>query len=813
MPEEFTSVAIEEEMRQSYMDYAMSVIIGRALPDVRDGLKPVHRRVLYAMREIGTEWNRPYKKSARIVGDVIGKYHPHGDSAVYETVVRMAQSFSLRYPLVDGQGNFGSVDGDSPAAMRYTEVRMSRLAGELLADLERGTVSFVPTYDDSSVEPEVLPTKIPNLIVNGASGIAVGMSTNIPPHNLGEIVSALLAIIAKPDISLPELMNVVPGPDFPTGATIQGIRGIEQAYESGRGIISIRSKATIEDLPSGKSRIIVTELPYQVNKARLIERMADLVNEKRIEGISDLRDESDREGMRLVVELKRDVIPDVVLNQLYKMTPLQDSFGIILLAIVDGRPKVLSLKQLLTHFLEHRRRIITRKAQHDLSKSRRRLHILEGLRCALEELDTVIRIVRGGASPNEARNELRDRLRLSNGQAQAILDMRLQRLTQLEQDSLYKEHNSLVAYISRLVTMLSNSNQVDNMIRDELSDVVTKYGDERLSAIDPYGADVAIEDLIAEEDVVVTISHAGYIKRQPTSVYQSQRRGGKGKTGTTTRDEDFVEHIFVSSSHAFLLFFTTLGRVHWVKVYEIPEGGRVSRGKAIVNLISLQKGEKVSAVLPVREFQEGNHAVFATRRGQIKKTNLMSYAKPRQGGVIAINLAPGDEVIGVSMTDGNRDILLSTSAGQSIRFSENDVRPTARNTAGVRGINLGTGDRVVSLEILEAQHSVMTVSEKGYGKRSSVAEYRVQARGGKGVATMRVTAKTGNVVGVQQVVESDNLMLITDTGRIIRLAIADLRVIGRNTQGVKVFEINGGEKVAGVALVVEDTENPSPEND
>ena len=813
MPEEFTSVAIEEEMRQSYMDYAMSVIIGRALPDVRDGLKPVHRRVLYAMREIGTEWNRPYKKSARIVGDVIGKYHPHGDSAVYETVVRMAQSFSLRYPLVDGQGNFGSVDGDSPAAMRYTEVRMSRLAGELLADLERGTVSFVPTYDDSSVEPEVLPTKIPNLIVNGASGIAVGMSTNIPPHNLGEIVSALLAIIAKPDISLPELMNVVPGPDFPTGATIQGIRGIKQAYETGRGIISIRSKATIEDLPPGKSRIIVTELPYQVNKARLIERMADLVNEKRIEGISDLRDESDREGMRLVVELKRDVIPDVVLNQLYKMTPLQDSFGIILLAIVDGRPKVLSLKQLLTHFLEHRRRIITRKAQHDLSKSRRRLHILEGLRCALEELDTVIRIVRGGASPNEARNELRDRLRLSNGQAQAILDMRLQRLPQLEQDSLYKEHNSLVAYISRLVTMLSNSNQVDNIIRDELTDVVEKYGDERLSAIDPYGADVAVEDLIAEEDVVVTISHAGYIKRQPTSVYQSQRRGGKGKTGTTTRDEDFVEHIFVSSSHAFLLFFTTLGRVHWVKVYEIPEGGRVSRGKAIVNLISLQNGEKVSAVLPVREFQEGNHAVFATRRGQIKKTNLMSYAKPRQGGVIAINLAPGDEVIGVCMTDGDRDILLSTSAGQSIRFSENDVRPTARNTAGVRGINLGAGDRLVSLEILEAQHSVMTVSEKGYGKRSSVGEYRVQARGGKGVATMRVTAKTGNVVGVQQVVESDNLMLITDTGRIIRLAIADLRVIGRNTQGVKVFEINGGEKVAGVALVVEDTENPSPEND
>ncbi len=813
MPEEFTSVAIEEEMRQSYMDYAMSVIIGRALPDVRDGLKPVHRRVLYAMREIGTEWNRPYKKSARIVGDVIGKYHPHGDSAVYETVVRMAQSFSLRYPLVDGQGNFGSVDGDSPAAMRYTEVRMSRLAGELLADIERGTVSFVPTYDDSSVEPEVLPTKIPNLIVNGASGIAVGMSTNIPPHNLGEIVSALLAIIANPDIGLPELMSVVPGPDFPTGATIQGIRGIKQAYETGRGIISIRSKATIEELPSGKSRIVVTELPYQVNKARLIERIADLVNEKRIEGISDLRDESDREGMRLGVEIKRDAIPDVVLNQLYKMTPLQDSFGIILLAIVDGRPKVLSLKQLLTHFLEHRRRIITSKAQHDLSKSRRRLHILEGLRCALEKLDTVIKIVRGGASPREARNELSDRLQLSTGQAQAILDMRLQRLTQLEQDSLYKEHNSLVAYISRLVTMLSNSNQVDNIIRDELTDVVEKYGDERLSAIDPYGADVAVEDLIAEEDVVVTISHAGYIKRQPTSVYQSQRRGGKGKTGTTTRDEDFVEHIFVSSSHAFLLFFTTLGRVHWVKVYEIPEGGRVSRGKAIVNLISLQNGEKVSAVLPVREFQEGNHAVFATRRGQIKKTNLMSYAKPRQGGVIAINLAPGDEVIGVCMTDGDRDILLSTSAGQSIRFSENDVRPTARNTAGVRGINLGAGDRLVSLEILEAQHSVMTVSEKGYGKRSSVGEYRVQARGGKGVATMRVTAKTGNVVGVQQVVESDNLMLITDTGRIIRLAIADLRVIGRNTQGVKIFEINDGEKVAGVALVVEDTENSSAENE
>ena len=799
------SVNIEQEMRQSYMDYAMSVIIGRALPDVRDGLKPVHRRVLYAMHDLGNEWNRPYKKSARVVGDVIGKYHPHGDSAVYDTLVRMAQDFSLRYPLIDGQGNFGSVDGDPPAAMRYTEVRMTRITSEMLADIDRETINFIPNYDDTSHEPAVLPSKFPNLLVNGSSGIAVGMSTNIPPHNLGEVIDALLALIENMDLGNMDLMEYIPGPDFPTGAYIHGRSGVRSAYETGRGIVQMRARTSIEeDEKTGKSRIIAHEIPYQVNKARLIERIADLVNEKRITGISDLRDESDRDGMRIVVELKRDVVPHVVLNQLYKMTPLQDSFGVILLAIVDGRPRLLTLKDTLLHFLEHRREVVRRRTAFDLQKANDRLHLLEGLKIALDNLDPVLHAIRYGQNPASVRQALMDRFSLTETQAQAILDMRLQRLTQLEQGKILSEHSETLSAIASLQRILASPEKIDGVIKEELSDLRSRFSDERRTEILPASADLSDEDLIAEEDVVVTISHAGYIKRNPLTEYRSQRRGGKGVVGATTREEDFVEHLFISSTHAFLLFFSSIGKVYWVKVHEIPQGSRMAKGKAIVNLLPLQEREKISAFLPIREFQDDGFIVFATRKGQVKKTKLMAYANPRRGGIIAITLGAEDEVIGVQLTDGKQEILLSTRNGKAIRFVEEEVRATGRGTSGVRGITLEEADEVVSLEILNQEATLLTVSSQGYGKRSRIEDYRLQARGGKGISTMRTTDKTGEVCGVRQVKEDDGLMLVTDSGKIIRLRVAELRVIGRNTQGVKLFNVGADGYVSSIALVAEE---------
>ena len=801
------AVNIEQEMRQSYMDYAMSVIVGRALPDVRDGLKPVHRRALYAMFDLSNDWNRSYKKSARIVGDVIGKYHPHGDTAVYDTIVRMAQDFSLRYPLVDGQGNFGSVDGDPPAAMRYTEIRMTRIASEMLNDIERDTVNFIANYDDSTEEPVVLPAKVPNLLINGSSGIAVGMSTNIPPHNLGEVVDGLFALLNDPTLTSIDLMQYIRGPDFPTAGFIHGMAGIREAYETGKGIVHMRARTSFEENErTNKSTIIVNELPFQVNKARLIERMADLVNEKHIEGISDLRDESDRGGMRIVIELKKDVIPDVVLNQLYKMTQMQDSFGIILLAIVNERPQLLTLKDVLVHFLTHRREVVRRRTAFNLGQAQERLHLLEGLKIALENIDAVIQIIRSGDSPTNVRQELVARFALSEIQAQAILDMRLQRLTQLEQGKILDEHAEILALIQQLEHILANPSEIDAIIREELEDIRTRFADERRTEIIAATADLSIEDLIAEEDMVVTISHAGYIKRNATSQYRSQRRGGKGMVGATTREEDFVEHLFVSSTHSYLLFFTSFGRVHWVKVHEIPQGSRTAKGKAIINLLPLGEGENISAFLPVREFKEDTSIVFSTRNGRVKKTDLMAYSNPRTGGIIAISLDDNDEVIGVRMTNSNQDILLSTRNGKAIRFSEKDVRPTGRSTQGVKGISLEADDEVVSLAVLNPDETLLTVSSLGYGKRSSVDEYRVQSRAGKGVLTMRTTDKTGEVVGVRQVTDEDHLMLITDSGRIIRLRMRELRTIGRNTQGVRLFDIDPKERVVSLALLAEDDE-------
>jgi DNA gyrase subunit A len=798
------SVNIEQEMRQSYMDYAMSVIIGRALPDVRDGLKPVHRRVLYAMSELGNDWNRAYKKSARIVGDVIGKYHPHGDVAVYDTIVRMAQDFSLRYPLIDGQGNFGSIDGDPPAAMRYTEIRMTRIAGEMLADIDRDTVDFIANYDDSTQEPVVLPAKVPNLLINGASGIAVGMSTNIPPHNLGEVTAALIALLDNPSLNTTDLRRYIPGPDFPTAGFIYGTSGIREAYETGKGIIQMRARTNIEtNERTGKNTIIVNEIPFQVNKSRLIERIADLVNEKRIDGISDLRDESDREGMRIVIELKRDAIPHIVVNQLYKMTPMQESFGVILLAIVDGRPKLLTLKDCLTLFLKHRREVVRRRTAFDLKKAQDRLHILEGLKIALDNLDAVLQVIRQGQNPEAVRQTLSAQFSLSEAQARAILDMRLQRLTQLEQSKIIEEHNETIALINRLQEVLASAQEIDAIIKEELHDIKTRFSDERRTEIISETSDLSDEDLIAEEDMVVTVSHEGYIKRNPVTLYRSQRRGGKGVVGATTREEDFVEHLFVSSTHSFLMVFTSKGRVYWVKVHEIPQGSRTARGKALINLLPLRDEERISAFLPVREFQEGKFLIFATRKGLVKKTELMAYANPRRDGIIALALEDDDEVIGVRLTDGQQEVLLSTKSGQAIRFSEEEVRATGRGTYGVKGIAIDENDAVVSLETINKEATLLTVSSNGYGKRSDVDSYRIQSRGGKGIITMRTTEKTGEVISMRQVTDDDHVMLVTDTGRIIRLRMSELRVIGRNTQGVRLFNTGPDERVVSLALLAE----------
>jgi DNA gyrase subunit A len=800
-------VYIEDEMRQSFMDYAMSVIISRALPDVRDGLKPVHRRVLYAMYEMSLTHEKRYRKSAGVVGEVLKNYHPHGDTAVYDTIVRLVQDFSMRYPLVDGQGNWGSIDGDPPAAMRYTEIRMAALAEEILADIEKETVDFVANYDDSLKEPTVLPSRIPNLLVNGAAGIAVGMATNIPPHNLGEIVDALVALVENPDITIKQLMRHIPGPDFPTGGFIHGKEPIVQAYNEGKGIIQVRGKAFTETVKrTGKEQIVISEIPFMVNKTRLIEQIAALVQEKRIEGIADLRDESDREGMRIVIELKRDAIADIIINQLYKHTALQDSFGVNMLAIADGKPKLLNLKEALKAFLDHRREVVIRRTAYDLRKAEERLHILDGLKIALDHLDAVIRLIRGSKDPKTAKEGLMQNFALSEIQAQAILDMRLQRLTGLERDKILEEHKETVELIAQLRAILASEREIYRLIVDELKEIKKKYADERRTQIVAQSEAISIEDLIVDEDMAVTISHEGYIKRNPVTLYRAQRRGGKGKIGATTRDEDFVEYLFVASMHAYILFFTTIGKVYWIKVHELPQASRAARGKPIVNLLNLEPGEKVSAFLSVREFQEGRYVVFATKKGLIKKTELMSYANPRSTGIRAIALEDKDEVIGVRLTDGQQEIILSTADGQSIRFKEDQVRPTGRGTYGVVGMRLDEGDTVVSMEILSLGAAILTVAENGFGKRTEIDEYRLQSRGGKGIITMKTTDKTGRVIGVQLVTQDDQLMLVTNAGKIIRLRIKDIRVIGRNTQGVRLIDVEEGERVVSLARLAEKEE-------
>jgi DNA gyrase subunit A len=805
-------VYIEEEMRESFMAYAMSVIISRALPDVRDGLKPVHRRVLYAMYDAGNTSDKAYKKSARLVGDIMGKYHPHGDSAIYDTIVRMAQDFNLRYPLVDGQGNFGSIDGDNPAAMRYTEIRMTPLAEEMLADIEKETVDFIANYDDSLREPAVLPSRIPNLLINGSAGIAVGMATNIPPHNLSEVIDGLVALIDNPNLTIKELMRHIPGPDFPTAGFIHGIEPIAQAYNEGRGIIQMRGKAFTETVKrTGKEQIIISEIPYMVNKKRLIEQIAELVNDKKIDGVGDLRDESDRDGMRIVVELKRDAVAEIVINQLYKHTALQESFGVNMLAIVDGKPRLLNLKEALKAFVDHRKEVVTRRTAYDLRKAEERLHILEGYRIALDNLDAVIALIRNAADPKTAKEGLMTNFSLSEIQAQAILDLRLQRLTGLERDKIMEEHRETVELIAKLRGILADEKEIYKIVVEELNEIKKNYGDERRTRIVDRTEEISIEDLIVDEDMAVTISHEGYIKRNPVTLYRAQRRGGKGKIGTTTREEDFVEYMFIASMHAYILFFTTIGKVYWIKVHELPQASRAARGKPIVNLLNLESGERVSAFLPVREFQQGRYIVFATKNGLVKKTELMAYANPRPSGIRAIGLEQGDEVIGVRLTDGQQELILSTADGQSIRFKEEQVRATGRGTFGVVGMKLDPNDKVVSMEILSLGADILTVAEGGFGKRTEMDEYRLQSRGGKGIITMKTTEKTGRVIGVQLVGADDQLMLITNTGKIIRLRIHDIRVIGRNTQGVRLIDLDEGERVVSLARLAEKEEEDEEE--
>jgi len=795
-------VAIEDEIRRSYLEYSMSVIVGRALPDIRDGLKPVHRRVLYSMHELKNFYNRPYKKSARVVGDVIGKYHPHGDAPVYDTIVRMAQDFSMRYPLIDGQGNFGSVDGDPPAAMRYTEVRMTQLAQEFLNDIQKETVDFVPNYDGSLPEPVVLPTPIPNLIINGSSGIAVGMATNIPPHNLSEVCEALKLLIENPEAQVQDLMKVIPGPDFPTAGFILGRQGIEDAYKTGRGIIKVRARAFIERIGKDRERIVVTEIPYQVNKAKMLEKIAELVRDKKVEGVSEIRDESDREGLRVVIEVKKDAKALVILNRLYKFTQMETSLGIIMLAIVNGRPQVLNLKEILEHFLSHRRKIIIRRTLFDLRKAEERAHILEGLKKALDFLDEVIELIRSSSDPKEAKARLMSNLELTQVQAQAILDMRLQRLTGLERDKINAEYEDLIKDITRYKAILESPALVSEIIKEEVTRIQETHGDPRRTEIIGEASDFDMEDLIADEDMVVTISHRGYIKRNPIILYRAQRRGGRGLVGVKTKEEDFVKDLFVASSHEYLLFFTSTGRVYWRKVHEIPEAGRMSRGKAIVNLLELKRGERVATTLSVRDFDEGRYLVMATRDGMVKKTELKAYANPRSGGIIGVKINPGDELMAVKVTNGDQDIFLSTRQGRSIRFHESELRPMGRVASGYIGIRMEKGDHLVGMEVLDEGATILTVTENGYGKRTKTGEYRRQSRGGKGILTIKVTERNGPVVGCSQVRDHDQVMLITEQGMIIRLRASEISVIGRNTQGVKLINLAEGEKVVAVAKVV-----------
>jgi DNA gyrase subunit A len=816
MPAELIAgVSIESEMKKSYLDYAMSVIIGRALPDVRDGLKPVHRRILYAMQESKNDWNKPYKKSARIVGDVMGKYHPHGDSAIYDTIVRMAQDFSLRYPLVNGQGNFGSVDGDPPAAMRYTEIRMMRIAHQMLTDLDKDTVEWVPNYDDSLTEPTVLPSKLPNLLINGSSGIAVGMATNIPPHNLTEIAAAIIALIDNPDITLSELMQIVPGPDFPTGGTIYGVSGIYSAYQTGRGVIRIRAQADVEtDSRTNLDTIVVTELPYQVNKARLIKKIDGLVKNKLLEGIRYVRDESDREGMRIAIALKKDQIAEVVMNQLFKHTQMENTFGIIFLAVVNNRPEILTLKEILKHFIRHRKEVIIRRTLYELNKAQERAHILEGLKIALDHIDEAVALIRASQSPALAKDGLMQTFDLTRIQAQAILDMRLQRLTGLESDKIIEELQNVILTIKRLKEILDSELLVENIIKHELREIREEFADRRRTRIAESTKEITLEDMIAEEDMVVTISRSGYIKRNPLTLYQNQHRGGKGKIAMGTKDEDFVEHLFVASTHHTFLFFTNLGRVYWSKVYEIPAAGRTSRGKAIVNLLNFEKDEKLATVMAVPSYEPGYFITMATKNGLVKKTDIMAYSRPRVGGIIALTLVPGDELIVARITDGSMNVFLSSAMGQTIRFKESDVRPTGRPARGVLGIRLATQDRIIGMDVLSYGQSLFTITENGYGKRTPIDEYPLQKRGGKGVINIKTSDRNGQVVSILLVDEDDDLMLMTDNGKLIRTPANGISQISRNTQGVKIIGMAPGEKVTGAARVPEqDDDDAIDENE
>jgi DNA gyrase subunit A len=805
-------INIEEEMKRSYIDYSMSVIIGRALPDARDGLKPVHRRVLFAMRELANTHNRPYKKSARVVGDVIGKYHPHGDTAVYDTIVRMAQDFSLRYPLVDGQGNFGSVDGDPPAAMRYTEVRMQRMAEDMLADLDKETVDYGANYDGSLEEPLILPSKIPCLLLNGSSGIAVGMATNIPPHNLNEICDAVIQLIDDPSSSVDALAAIVQGPDFPTGGVICGTQGIAQMYRTGRGQMRIRGRAGIEEGRNGKDSIVITEIPYIVNKTTLIENIARLVGLKTLEGISDIRDESNNQGMRIVIELKRGAIPKVLINNIYKHTQLQTTFGAIMLAIDNGQPRVMNLVVLLRCFVAHRFEVITRRTKYELNKAEERAHILEGLRIAIDNLDDVVKTIRAASNRDEARTNLMAKFELSERQATAILDMRLYQLTGLERKKLEDEYLEIIKRISYLKDLLANEDKIYDLIKTDMGEIKEQYGDERRTAIEPDANDMVIEDLIADRSSIITVSHRGYIKRVPMETYKAQRRGGKGVAGMGTRDEDFVQHLFIAKTHDYILFFTEDGQVHWEKVYEIPEAGRTSRGKAIVNLLQIATDAQLAAMIKVREFSEDRHLVMATERGVIKKTNLADFSRPRRGGINAINIDKGDRLIGVKETGGEDDIVLATRAGKSIRFAERQLRDLGRATRGVRGIKLGKDDRVVLLEIVEDKTTFLVCTENGYGKRTSFDEYRGQKRGGQGIIAIRTSERNGQVIGAHAVRENDALMLITANGKMIRMAVGDVRVISRVTQGVRLINVDDGDKLVSATPVASE-KAPEEEQD
>ena len=803
---------IVDEMKESYLNYSMSVIVSRALPDVRDGLKPVHRRILFGMSELGSNWNRPYKKCARIVGDVLGKYHPHGDSSVYDALVRMAQSFSMRYQLVDGQGNFGSIDGDNAAAMRYTESRMTRMASEMLKDLDKDTVEWSSNFDETLKEPTLLPSTVPTLLINGSEGIAVGMATKIPPHNLIEVINGLIALIENEDISTDEIMQHIKGPDFPTAGLIMGMDGLKNAYTTGRGKIKMRARAHIETNKNGKDSIVITEVAYQTNKANLVEKIADLVRDKKIVGITDLRDESDKDGIRVVIETKRDAVPEVILNQLYKHTQLQDTFGIILLALVDGIPKIMPLKTILNHFVNFRHEIVVRRTEFDLKEAEARAHILEGLKIALDNIDEIIKIIRGSKDPTQAKEGLMNGFNLSEIQSQAILDMRLQKLTGLEVDKVVAEYREVIKVITHLRGILESRSQRMEIIKTELLEVQEQYGDERRTEIIPVDSNFTMEDMIAEEEVVLTVTHLGYIKRTALNTYRTQRRGGRGVQGAMSKDEDFVEHLFIANTHNYMLFFTDQGKCYWLKVYDIPQGGRATRGRAIVNLIGCAPGEKVEAFVSVKEFDDDHYIAMATRNGIVKKTVLSAYGKPRKGGIYAIEIREGDKLIEARITNGEHDILLGTYEGKSIRFSENNIRASGRKTMGVKGITLSSKeDYVIGMLVIRREGTILVATEKGMGKRTDVIQYRTQTRGGKGVMTMRCTDKTGKMVNIMEVVDSDDLIVITDSGVLMRQPVAAIRTIGRVTQGVKLVKLDEGASISSITRVISEDAATSKE--